>query len=41
MSNTTYAHDLTVAYGPKRVALAAWTQGTLNPSVVASAYHAG
>ena len=27
----------TVAYGPRRQALAAWTQGTLNPSVVAAA----
>lgn len=38
LSSTTFATDPTVAWGPKRVALAAWTQGTLNPSVVAAAY---
>ena len=38
LSSTTFATDATVAFGPKKVALAAWTQGTLNPSVVAAAY---
>ena len=41
LSSTTYAYAVTVAYGPKRVALATWDQGTLNPSVVAAAYAAG
>lgn len=41
LSSTTYAYAVTVAYGPKRVALATWDQGTLNPSVVAAAYGAG
>ena len=41
LSRTAYAYAVTVAYGPKRVALASWDQGTLNPSVVASAYRAG
>jgi hypothetical protein len=41
LSRTTYAYAVTVAYGPKHVALAAWDQGTLHPSVVAAAYHAG
>lgn len=39
LSSTTFAADTTVAFGPKNVALAAWIQGTLNPSVVAAAYH--
>lgn len=39
LSSTVYALDLTVAFGPRRDALAAWTQGTLNPSVVAADYH--
>ena len=38
LSPTTYALNLTLAYGPARQALAAWTQGTLNPSVVGAAY---
>lgn len=38
LSSTTFAADPTVAFGPKNVALAAWIQGTLNPSVVAAAY---
>jgi hypothetical protein len=38
LSSTTFATDSTVAFGPKKVALAAWIQGTLNPSVVAAAY---
>jgi hypothetical protein len=41
LSSTTYAYAVAVAYGPKRVALATWDQGTLNPSVVAAAYGAG
>ena len=40
LSRTIYAYAVSVAYGPKHVALAAWDQGTLNPSVVASAYRA-
>ena len=38
LSSTTFALDLTVGYGPGRQGLAAWTQGTLNPSVVGAAY---
>jgi hypothetical protein len=41
VSSTTFAYAVTVAYGPKRVALVTWDQGTLNPSVVAAAYGAG
>jgi hypothetical protein len=41
LSSTIYAYAVTVAYGPKHVALATWDQGTLNPSVVAAAYGAG
>jgi hypothetical protein len=37
LSPSTFALDETVAYGPTG-ALAAWTQGTLNPSVVAATY---
>jgi hypothetical protein len=40
LSASTFALDLTVAFGPRREALVAWTQGTLNPSVVAAAYRA-
>ena len=40
LSPTRFATDETVAYGPKNEALAAWTQGTLNPSVVAAAFRA-
>jgi hypothetical protein len=40
LSDTAFALDLTVAFGPRRDALAAWTQGTLNPSVVAADYRA-
>jgi hypothetical protein len=40
LSRTIYAYAVTVAYGPRHVALASWDQGTLNPSVVASAYRA-
>jgi hypothetical protein len=39
LSPTIYALDLAVSFGPKREGLAAWTQGTLAPSVVAAAYH--
>lgn len=39
LSQTTYALDLAVSFGPKQEGLAAWTQGTLAPSVVAAAYH--
>jgi hypothetical protein len=35
-----FAADITVAFGPGRQALAAWSQGTLNPSVVAAPYTA-
>jgi hypothetical protein len=38
LSPTVYAADLTLAFGPAREAIAAWTQGTLAPSVVADAY---
>ena len=38
LSPTIYALDLAVSFGPKREGLAAWTQGTLAPSVVAAAY---
>jgi hypothetical protein len=41
VSSTTFAYAVTVAYGPKRVALVTWDQGTLNPSLVAAAYGAG
>ena len=37
LSSTTFALDLTVGYGAGGQALAAWTQGTLNPSVVGAA----
>jgi hypothetical protein len=37
-SRAQFASDLTVGYGPRRTALAAWSQGTLNPSVVGAAY---
>jgi hypothetical protein len=37
-SRAQFASDLTVAYGPRRTALAAWSQGTLSPSVVGAAY---
>jgi hypothetical protein len=38
LSSTTFALDLTVGFGSGRQALAAWTQGTLNPSVIGAAY---
>ena len=34
LSSSTFASDLTVTAGPRSQALAAWTQGTLNPSIV-------
>jgi hypothetical protein len=37
LSSTTFALDLTVAVGSGGSELAAWTQGTLNPSVVGAA----
>jgi hypothetical protein len=37
LSSTTFALDLTVGYGSRGQALVAWTQGTLNPSVVGAA----
>jgi hypothetical protein len=40
LSASTFALDLTVGFGPGRNALAAWTQGTLSPSVVGASYHA-
>lgn len=40
LSPTTFALDLTVCYGAGGTGLAAWTQGTLNPSVV-GAVHTG
>jgi hypothetical protein len=39
-SRAQFASDITVAFGPGRQALAAWSQGTLNPSVVAVPYSA-
>jgi hypothetical protein len=38
LSSSIYALDMTVAFGPRRDALAAWTQGTLNSSVVGADY---
>lgn len=38
LSPSTYAYDITVGSGPGRQGMAAWSQGTLNPSVVAAAY---
>jgi hypothetical protein len=40
VSRTNYASDLTLAFGPGRDALAAWTQGTLAPSVVGATFRA-
>jgi hypothetical protein len=37
-SRAQFAADITVAFGPGRQALVAWSQGTLNPSVVAAPY---
>ncbi len=41
LSSSPYALDMTVGFGPGRQALAAWTQGTLNPSVIGAAYTGG
>jgi hypothetical protein len=38
LSSTTFALDLTVALGSGNSGMAAWSQGTLNPSVVGAAY---
>jgi len=38
VSSTTFAADLTVAFGPKRVAMAVWTQGTYAQSVMGAVY---
>ncbi|MGH2893649.1 MAG: hypothetical protein ACRDPM_10360 [Solirubrobacteraceae bacterium] len=38
LSSTTFALDLTVGFGSGGAGMAAWTQGTLNPSVVGAAY---
>jgi hypothetical protein len=40
VSPTSYAADLTLAFGPKTQALAAWTQGTLNQSVMGALFNA-
>ncbi len=40
VSRTNYASDLTLAFGPGRNALAAWTQGTLAPIVVGAPFRA-
>jgi hypothetical protein len=39
LSSTTFATEPAVDFGPRNEAMAAWIQGTLNPSVVAAAYH--
>jgi len=38
LSSTTFALDVTVGFGAGGDGMAAWTQGTLNPSVVGAAY---
>jgi hypothetical protein len=38
LSSTAFAADITVAWGPRANVLAAWTQGTLNPSLVAAQF---
>ena len=38
LTSSVYAYDLTVAAGTGRRAIAVWSQGTLNPSVVAAAF---
>jgi hypothetical protein len=40
LSSTIYAADLALAFGSTDTAIAAWTQGTLAPSVVGAAYRA-
>jgi hypothetical protein len=39
VSNTDYAADLSLAFAPSGGALAAWTQGTLNTSVMGAVHH--
>lgn len=39
LSSSIYASGISVAAGPRRHALVAWTQGTLNPSVVGVQLH--
>ena len=41
VSITNFAADLTLAFGPGRQALAAWTQGTLNQSVIGAVFSSG
>jgi hypothetical protein len=38
LSSTVFAADLELTFGPAREAIASWTQGTLNPSVVGAAF---
>jgi hypothetical protein len=38
VSRTGFAADLTLAFGPARQALAAWTQGTVAQSVMGAVY---
>jgi len=40
VSATNYASDITIAFGPKAQALATWTQGTLNQSVIGVSFNA-
>lgn len=40
LSSSVFALDMTAVFGPRRDALVAWTQGTLNPSLVAADYRA-
>jgi hypothetical protein len=39
VSTTSYAADLTLAFGPGRDALAAWTQGTVEPVVAGAVFN--
>jgi len=41
VSAANYAADVTLAFSPSGGALAAWTQGTLNPSVMGAVYRPG
>jgi hypothetical protein len=36
LSKTDYAYDLTLGFAPTGTAMAVWTQGTLNSSVMAA-----
>ena len=40
LSATTYATAIDLAYGPRRVALAAWVGNTLHPEISGAAYSA-